>query len=375
MTSPPLLDRRIPETAVRVSNTRQAGTGMVALVFGLIGLIFGIGVGVMHVVKAGISVTAVAGLVSLVAGLVLVGFAFSVLVRSLHGWWRLLAVPAAFLLVQFVLIPITPAVYATHVPPTTVGRTTPAELGLDYTDVEFATADGAKLSGWYLPSSNGAAVALLHGSGSTRSAVLDHAAVLARHGYGVLLYDDRGHGRSAGDAMGFGWWGDLDLAAAVSYLQSRPDVDQARIGVVGLSMGGEQAVNAAASDDRIRVVVAEGVEPRLPADQPAPEPGPQGWTQQAVQSIAIATAAFLTDAPEPIPLRDAVKALAPRPVLLIAARGEIDFIRHLQRAAPATVSTWEMPDTEHTRGLDTHPAEWTARVVSILDATLVAGQG
>ncbi len=247
--------------------------------------------------------------------------------------------------------------------------------GLDYTDVEFATADGAMLSGWYLPSSNGAAIALLHGSGSTRSAVLDHAAVLARHGYGVLLYDDRGHGRSAGDAMDFGWWGDLDLAAAVSYLQSRPDVDQARIGVVGLSMGGEQAVNAAASDDRIRVVVADGVEPRLPADQLAPEPGPQGWTQQAVQSIAIATAALLTDAPEPIPLRDAVKALAPRPVLLIAARGEIDFIRHLQRAAPATVSTWEMPDTEHTGGLDTHPAEWTARVVSFLDATLVAGQG
>ena len=304
----------------------------------------------------------------------LVGFAFSVFVRSLHGWWRLLAVPAAFVLVQLVLVPITPPVYATHVPSTTIGRTTPAELGLDYIDVEFATADGAMLSGWYLPSSNGAAVALLHGSGSTRSAVLDHAAVLARHGYGVLLYDDRGHGRSAGDAMDFGWWGDLDLAAAVSYLQSRPDVDQARIGVVGLSMGGEQAVNAAASDDRIRVVVAEGVEPRLPADQPAPEPGPQGWTQQAVQSIAIATAAFLTDAPEPIPLRDAVKALAPRPVLLIAARGEIDFIRHLQRAAPATVSTWEMPDTEHTRGLDTHPAEWTARVVSILDATLVARQ-
>jgi hypothetical protein len=111
---------------------------------------------------------------------VLVGFAFSVFVRSLHGWWRLLAVPAAFVLVQLVLVPITPPVYATHVPSTTIGRTTPAELGLDYIDVEFATADGAMLSGWYLPSSNGAASALLHGSGSTRSAVLDHATVRAR---------------------------------------------------------------------------------------------------------------------------------------------------------------------------------------------------
>ena len=47
-----------------------------------------------------------------------------------------------------------------------------------------------------------------------RSAVLDQAAVLARHGYGVLLYDARGMGRSGGRAMNFGWYGDRDLAAA-----------------------------------------------------------------------------------------------------------------------------------------------------------------
>ena len=36
------------------------------------------------------------------------------------------------------------------------------------------------------------------GSGSTRTAVLGQAAVLARHGYGALLVDPRGHGRSGG---------------------------------------------------------------------------------------------------------------------------------------------------------------------------------
>jgi uncharacterized protein len=45
--------------------------------------------------------------------------------------------------------------------------------------------------------------------------------VLARHGYGVLLFDARGHGRSEGRAMDFGWFGDLDVSAAVSFLVAR----------------------------------------------------------------------------------------------------------------------------------------------------------
>lgn len=42
--------------------------------------------------------------------------------------------------------------------------------------------------------------------------------MLARHGYGALLVDTRGHGLSGGHVMDFGWWGDRDLAAAVSFL-------------------------------------------------------------------------------------------------------------------------------------------------------------
>ena len=56
-----------------------------------------------------------------------------------------------------------------------------------------------------MPARNGTAVVLLPGAGATRTAVLGQAAVLARHGYGALLVDDRGHGRSAGHAMDFGW--------------------------------------------------------------------------------------------------------------------------------------------------------------------------
>ena len=112
----------------------------------------------------------------------------------------------------------------------------------------FRTADGVRLSAWYIPPRNGAAVVLLPGAGSTRTAVLGQAAVLARHGYGALLVDTRGHGRSGGHAMDFGWWGDRDIAAAVSFLDRQPGIRGGKVALLGESMGGEQALAAAGAD-------------------------------------------------------------------------------------------------------------------------------
>ena len=141
------------------------------------------------------------------------------------GWWRLLAVPAALVLLEFVLLPLTVAVYATNLPARAAGIGHPRRATGSPTRMWlFRTADGVRLSAWYIPPRNGAAVVLLPGAGSTRTAVLGQAAVLARHGYGALLVDTRGHGLSGGHAMDFGWWGDRDIAAAVSFLARQPGV-------------------------------------------------------------------------------------------------------------------------------------------------------
>ena len=42
--------------------------------------------------------------------------------------------------------------------------------------------------------------------------------MLARHGYGVLLFDRRGEGRSDGDPNAWGWGGDRDVKAAAAWL-------------------------------------------------------------------------------------------------------------------------------------------------------------
>ena len=82
--------------------------------------------------------------------------------------------------------------------------------------------------------------------------------MLARHGYGVLLFDRRGEGRSEGQPNIFGWGGDEDIKAAIRYLQTRGDVDPKRIGGIGLSVGGELMLEAAAETKDLAAVVSEG---------------------------------------------------------------------------------------------------------------------
>ena len=72
--------------------------------------------------------------------------------------------------------------------------------------------------------------------------------MLVEHGYGVLLFDRRGEGASDGDPNLFGWGGARDIHAAVDFLEDRPDVDPARIGGLGLSVGGEMLLQAAAEN-------------------------------------------------------------------------------------------------------------------------------
>jgi len=175
--------------------------------------------------------------------------------------------------------------------------------------------------------------------------------------------------------MDFGWFGDADLAGAVSFLVAQPDVDPARIAAVGLSMGGEEAIGAAAADERIRAVVAEGATNRVAADEAwlSDEFGIRGALQERVEALTYWVTDLLTPASPPISLRAAVAAAAPRPVLLIAGGSMPDegrAARHIRAGSPRTVELWVVPGTGHTDGLQTHPDEWEDRVVGFLDRSL-----
>jgi pimeloyl-ACP methyl ester carboxylesterase len=304
----------------------------------------------------------------LVTGLALLGWGAAALVRAVPGWWRLLAVPAAVALLLFVLAPLTVAVNITNRPARPLGSATPAAYGFAYQDEAFRTGDGVRLSAWYIPPRNGAAVVLLPGAGSTRTAVLGQAAVLARHGYGALLVDTRGHGLSGGHAMDFGWWGNRDRAAAVSFLARRPGIQAGKIAVLGESMGGEQALAAAGSDPRIRAVVAEGVTGQQLADHGWLPRDIDGILQRGVGWVQFIAAGLISGAPRPASIRDGIRAV-PRPALIIAgeaAAGEPVAAHWFQAAAPATVQVWVVPHAGHTQGLAAAPRAWESRVTKLL---------
>ena len=267
-----------------------------------------------------------------------------------------------------VVVPVAMAYQYTH-----LGRAaTPAnKLGTAYEDVSFETADGLTLKGWYVPSRNGAAVIAFPG----RKGPQPHTRMLARHGYGVLLFDRRGEGASDGEPNAYGWGGEKDIEAAVAYLRRRHDVDPGRIGGIGLSVGGELMMQAAAGTPGLKAVVSDGAgwrSVREMADLPR-----HGILDSIVgvpsnAALTAAVAVFSNHAP-PADLKHYAARVAPRPLLLIAdpesPNGEV-LNTGYHRAAQGSAELWEIPGAGHTHGIHTRAAEYERRVTSFFDRAL-----
>jgi fermentation-respiration switch protein FrsA (DUF1100 family) len=82
-----------------------------------------------------------------------------------------------------------------------------------------------------------------------------YAERLAHLGFVTPTFDHRGFGESGGRRLHEDPTGKLsDLRSAVSFLALHPAVDESRIGLVGVCLGGGYALRAAAFDPRVRAV-------------------------------------------------------------------------------------------------------------------------
>ncbi len=133
------------------------------------------------------------------------------------------------------------------------------------------------------------------------------------------------------------------------------------------------ALAAMQSDPRISAVVAEGVTGQQVADKGWLPNGIDGIMQRGMEWVEYTAAGLLSGAPRPASIPAAIRAAAPRPVLIIAGAVKPDepaAARWFQAASPATVHVWVVPMAGHTQGLATAPRLWEAHVISFLDAAL-----
>src|SRR5262245_16203069 len=101
-------------------------------------------------------------------------------------------------------------------------------------------------------------IALAHGSeDNDRYSFGPIPLVLASQGYAVLAYDKRGTGASTGEwkSAGLEDYAD-DLVAGITAMCARPEIDPARVAVLGVSEGGWVAPLAASRTTTIKAIVA-----------------------------------------------------------------------------------------------------------------------
>lgn len=102
-------------------------------------------------------------------------------------------------------------------------------------------------------------IVLCHGFAGIKSLLLPpYAEAFASRGYVSLAFDYRGFGESGGERGNLDPQAQInDIRNALTYMQTRSEVDPARIGLWGTSYGGSNAVAAAAADARVKCLAVQ----------------------------------------------------------------------------------------------------------------------
>jgi pimeloyl-ACP methyl ester carboxylesterase len=133
---------------------------------------------------------------------------------------------------------------------------------MDRRDLSFAVAGDACAVWLYAPKAVDAsvpAVVMAHGlSGTRRDRLGAFAERFAAAGFVALVFDQRGFGDSGGEPDLFDPARQLeDWRAAIAFARALPDVDPDRVATFGSSMGGGNALAAAATDPRIVAAISQ----------------------------------------------------------------------------------------------------------------------
>lgn len=224
-----------------------------------------------------------------------------------------------------------------------------------YQPVSFDVDSGVRLVGWLVRTTKPrrGLVVYLHGIGDNRGAGVGIAQHFTALGFDVLAYDGRAHGQSGGPACTYGYFEKRDLARVLDQLGGGTAL------VFGISLGAAVALQAAAQDARIALVVA--VAPfsdlRTAARERAPFFASQRNIDEAIR-IAETEASFRADDDSPVAAASSIRI----PVILVhgAKDGETPpaHSERIDRALAGPHQLVLVPGAHHNEALT--PGAWAA---------------
>ncbi len=238
--------------------------------------------------------------------------------------------------------------------------------GIEFRDVELTTEDHVKLSAWYTPPQNGAVILVAHGYGDKRLELIYD--LFASHGYGVLAWDFRAHGKSEGRFSTLGYYETLDAKAALDFALAQPGAEH--VGAWGGSMGAATMIRAAARYHEIEALVADSpfaaLEDELVVLVPLPVMRP------LIRFFAERESGITLDQVRPI---DDIGRISPRPIFLIQSLDDqmvlLDSGQRLYDAAGEPRQLWEEKGAPHLNMYIYYREEYTKRVIGFFDKYLL----
>ncbi|MDH4445912.1 MAG: alpha/beta fold hydrolase [Akkermansiaceae bacterium] len=247
--------------------------------------------------------------------------------------------------------------------PTRDEPTTPAAWGLKFESIDFKSADGTKLHGWFIPAKHKSAasakgtVVFSHGNAGSMGHHLGFCTWLADANFNVMIYDYRGFGKSDGSVDRRGMID--DVKAAFALMRQRKDIDPNRLISYGHSLGGAQSVTALgeAPVKGLRAIVIDGA----------------FASYQAMARIVAGQlgASLVTDELAP---KDFVKKLAPVPLLVV--HGSSDEVvpvsqgHQLFEAAGEPKTLFEVKGGRHGTALSHDDGAHRRKMITWLDGIL-----
>ena len=209
---------------------------------------------------------------------------------------------------------------------------TPFEFQADYEEVELVTADGVNFGAWLFRQPGSPQTVIVSGGHKgQRQNSLGISAALWRKGFNVILYSYRGMPGSDRAPITMGIKEVLELQAVIAFARKR--ISNARIGLLGFSMGavvsllgaaGEPGVQALVLDSPfsdLRTVLVENVRSasKLPGS-------PFVWLANCM--LWLRTKSWMSECSP----REVLSSLEPRPLFFIhGGADEITSVNHSRR--------------------------------------------